>query len=355
MFVYVGCRTTRERGAQGRGIEVFAEDDGGRWRHVETVGDLVNPSFLTLDRTGRTLYAVHGDRSEASAFARDPKTGRLSFLGRGSTGGRNPVHLALDPTGRWLITVNYATGTVASLPVDDGGALGPPAHLLDVPGEIGPHRVEQAGAHPHHCPFDPGGRFIVVPDKGLDRVFVLGLDVATGTLALADPGWVATREAAGPRHVAFHPGRPFAFVANELDSTVTTYGFDAERGTLTPLFVVPTLPREFTANNRVAGIVTGADGSTIYVSNRGHDSVAVLACDPDSGALSPRSWRPSGGTTPRFITLDPRGTTLHVANETSHTVVSFPVDPRDGSLGEPSRAVETGSPTCIVFASPSAS
>jgi 6-phosphogluconolactonase (cycloisomerase 2 family) len=47
--------------------------------------------------------------------------------------------------------------------------------------------------------FDPSGRFIAVPNKGVDRVFVFRLDAANGKLMPNDPPFVATRAGAGPR------------------------------------------------------------------------------------------------------------------------------------------------------------
>jgi 6-phosphogluconolactonase (cycloisomerase 2 family) len=88
-FAYVGCRTSRERHAQGKGISVYSIDPAsGAWTLVQLVDGLFNPSYLAFDRTRRYLYTVHGDGSEASAFRIDPATGRITFLDRVTTGGR---------------------------------------------------------------------------------------------------------------------------------------------------------------------------------------------------------------------------------------------------------------------------
>ncbi len=93
-FAYVGCYTTRERKGHGEGIGVYRIEPGsGEWVPLQLVKNLVNPSFLALDRQGRCLYSVHGDTSQATAFAIDPGTGELTLLNQQTTGGRNPVHL----------------------------------------------------------------------------------------------------------------------------------------------------------------------------------------------------------------------------------------------------------------------
>src|ERR1035437_10347403 len=113
LFAYVGCRTTKERGAHGEGINVYHVDTvSGKWAHVQLVHDLVNPSFLAFDRKHNFLYSVHGDFSEVSAFRIDNPTGTLTFLNRQATLGNNPVHLSVDPTNRFLIVGNYETGTI---------------------------------------------------------------------------------------------------------------------------------------------------------------------------------------------------------------------------------------------------
>jgi 6-phosphogluconolactonase len=113
---------------------------------------------------------------------------------------------------------------------------------VTLPGEPGPNRKEQASSHPHNAIFDPSGRFIAVPDKGLDRIFVFRVNAETGKLMPNDPPFVDTRAGAGPRHIAFHRNMPFAYVINELGSSVTTYRFDAQRGSLDPIQIVPSTP-----------------------------------------------------------------------------------------------------------------
>jgi 6-phosphogluconolactonase len=352
-YAYVGCRTTRERNARGEGITVYRLDatDGG-WTQVQLLGGLPNPSFLAFDRRRRFLYAVHGDGTEVSAFRIDGATGRLTFLNRRPTGGRNPVHLAVDPTDRFLVVANHTTSSVAVLSVDpEGGRIGEITDLVQLTGEIGPHRVEQPFAKPHQVEFDPAGRFILVPDKGLDRVFAFRLDPATGRLAPTGQGSVAAREASGPRHIALHPSAPYAYVVNELDSTVAAYRYDRERGALEPFQVLSALPGSFVGNSRAAEIAVSADGRFVYASNRGHDSIVAFAVDLGTGRLAPRQWVPCGGRTPRFFAPDPTGRFLYVANEDSDSIIRLHVSVSDGSgeLTPAGEVARTGSPVCIVF------
>lgn len=348
MFAYVGSRTTRERNARGDGISVYRLDQqAGTLEKVQVVGDLVNPSFLTLNRAGDRLYTVHGDLSEISAFRVDKASGKLTFLNRQSCEGKNPVHLALDPSERFLVVSNHITGTLAVLNVAEDGALGSVNQLLKLEGPTGPHRVEQPFAKPHFNPFDASGNFVLVPDKGLDRVFSFRFD--NGKLHPAEQPFAVAREGAGPRHIAMHPKAAFGYVVNELDSSVTSYRFDTLTGALQPIQVLPSLPAAFTGNSRASEIEIDRSGRFLYASNRGYDSIAVFAIDQGSGLLSPVEFVPSEGKTPRFFTLTPNQRFLFALNEDSDSIVCFAVNPQNGALSKTGFSVSTGSPVCMIF------
>jgi len=349
LYAYVGCRTTRERNARGKGLSVYRVDRAtGEWTLVQLVEGLDNPSFLAFDRTNHFLYSVHGDLSDVSAYAVDPTSGQLTLLNRRSTGGKNPVHLAADPTNRQLVVANYATGTVVLLPIQADGSLGEVVDMAALPGNPGPHRTQQGSSHPHDVPFDPNGRFVIVPDKGLDRVFVFQVDAIAGKLVPASVPSVASREGAGPRHAAFHPSMPLAYVMNELDSSITTYRFDTQTGRLTPLQIVSTLPPDYTGNNTGAEIAVSRSGRILFGSNRGHDTIVTMAIDAKTGLLSPRSWVGTDGQGPRFFALDPADEMLYAANENSDSIVALRVTAA-GTLAPTGQRVHTGSPVCIVF------
>jgi 6-phosphogluconolactonase len=359
LFAYVGAFTTPERKGHGGGINVYRVDPAsGVWTHVQLL-EIVNPSFLTLDRAQRFLYSVHADLDEISAYAIDKQSGRITVLNRQSCGGKNPVHLSSDPTGRWIVTANYSAGSVGVVPVEEDGTLGPRSDLVDLPGEPGPDHKQQASSHPHNVVFDPSGRFIAVPDKGLDRVFVFRLDAAGGKLTPNDPPFVAPRAGAGPRHIAFHPQMPVAYVINELGSSVTTYGFDPQRGSLQPIQILPSIPASYTGNNTGAEIAVAPSGRVVYASNRGHDSIAILAVDRRDGTLTPLGWALTHAKSPRFFCLDPAAKILYAANAdegfseqpNTDTIVPFAINQANGMLTPTGQVIKTSSPCTIVFAS----
>jgi 6-phosphogluconolactonase len=347
---YVGSRTTRERNARGDGINVYrAVAQTGQWTHVQLISGLANPSYLAFDRSRHFLYAVHGDLTDISAFSVDPGTGKLTHLNSVSTFGKNPVYLAVDPTNRWVIVANHLSSTLVVLARKPDGSLGGLADEAKLSGRIGPHRVEQPFSKPHQVEYDRSERFLIVPDKGVDQVFTFTLDATSGKLTQVAAGTPRARDGSGPRHVVFHPSNAFAYVINELDSTVTAHRFDPVTGKLTPFQIVTTLPDTFVGDSRASEIALSRDGSRLYASNRGHDSVGTFAVEGSTGRLTPRGWTDAQGKTPRFFALDPAGRFLFVADEDSDRIVPFRTDDPDGDLRADGAPVGTGSPVCIVF------
>jgi 6-phosphogluconolactonase (cycloisomerase 2 family) len=345
IFAYVGCYTTPERKGHGDGINVYRVDPrSGAFRHIQRMAGLENPSFLAINKAGTRLYSVHGDRSEATSFAIDPKSGHLSKLNRQSTGGYNVIHLDFDAAERFVVVANYGTDSIAALPIAADGSLLPYSTLTVVTGTNGPHRREQNNIRPHHNPLDREGRHFFLPCKGGDVVISYSLDRKRGVLVEA--GRVASRPGAAPRHIDFHPAKRFAYVINELDSTITAYRKAGPR--LAPIQTVPSCPDDFTGYSTGAEIWVDRSGRNVYVSNRGHDSIGVFAVDPSRGTLSPKQWVPTHGSVPRFFAFDPAQRFLYVANQGSDTIFAYRIG-RGGKLSPTRVKVEVGSPACIVF------
>lgn len=348
LFAYVGSRTTRERKAHGDGISVYKVDTAtGDLTLVQLVRDLINPSFLALSKSGEYLYTVHGDESDISAFKVDKLTGKLTFLNQQSTQGKNPVHLAIDPSGKYIVVSNHIGGSLAVLPLTSDGKLQPVTQLVPLEGETGPHRIEQTQPKPHFNPFDLTGKYVVVPDKGTDRINTFRFE--KGSLQPTTESFVMSREGSGPRHLAFHPGGKFVYVVNEIDSTVTTYLFNPTNGTMEPLQILSTLSDLYTGNNRAAEIVIDAKGSMLYASNRGDDSIAAFKIDPTNGHLRFISTTKTLGKMPRFITLSPDENYIYALNEASDDIVSFRIDKKSSQITPTNFKIKSGSPVCMIF------
>jgi 6-phosphogluconolactonase (cycloisomerase 2 family) len=291
---------------------------------------------------------VHGGRNLISAFAIDQRSGRLTLVNQQDCQGNNPVDTALDPTERHLVVGNYGTGMVAVMPIGDKGELLPVRQLHTLTGTPGPDPHHQSSSHPHAVIFDPTGRFVIVPDKGFDRTFFFRFE--DGRLTPTAQGFIDARAGAAPRHTTFHPTLPVLYVNNELDSTVTAYRWTSQDGHVAEEQVVSTIPGGHAGRNTTAEIAAAPDGRFLYVSNRGEDSIVLFAIDPATGRLTYRGQTPTGGTRPRFFTLDPSGAFMYAANQDSDTITCFSRNSGDGTLRATGITVAVGSPSAISFA-----
>src|SRR3989475_1509342 len=322
----------------------------GELVRVGAVNAGANPSFLSIHPNGRVLYAVNEleQTGAVSAFAIERATGALTRLNEQPSGGGAPCYVSVDGSGRALRVANYGGGSVALLPIEANSALAA-AHVVQHTGK-GPTAERQEAPHAHCILPDRSNRFALAADLGADRVFVYRLDLNAKSLRHIEEGDAVMRSGAGPRHIAFHPTLPLVFVANELDSTVATLRFDAERGALSPLETHSTVPAGWTGTNYPADIHVASTGRSLYVSNRGHNSVAVFSIAESTGALVLAQVVSTEGDWPRNFSLDPTGRWLLVANQRSDSVVVFGRDPHNGRFTPTRQRIALPSPVCLRFA-----
>ena len=357
-LLYVGTYT---EGTQSEGIYLIRMDRrSGELQRVGSVDAGANPSFLAIHPNGRVLYAVNElekyngrPTGAVSAFTIAGDTGALTRLNEQPSEGGAPCYVSLDRSARVVLVANYAGGSVALLPIQGNGVLAPAAHVIQHTG-TGPNAERQEAPHAHCILPDPSNRFALAADLGADRVFVYRLDLDGKSLRHVEGGDAVMRPGAGPRHITFHPTLPLVFVANELDSTVATLRFDTERGALAPLDTRSTVPAGWTGRgtNYPADIHVASNGRSLYVSNRGHNSIAVFSVAESTGALALEQVVSTEGDWPRNFTIDPSGRWLLVANQRSDSIVVFGRDPHNGRLTptRPPQRIAIPSPVCLRFA-----
>jgi 6-phosphogluconolactonase len=325
--IYLGGYAAR--GGQGTGMATVRE---GVLAVASVAGCPDDPTFLAVAPGGRTLFAVHELADGlVSAFAIGGD-GRLRLLGTQGSGGALPIHVSVHPSRRYLLCANWGSGSFAVLPIDADGALGPAAHV-----------VEHPKPHAHMITTDPAGRWVLAVHYGVGAVFTYHLDLESGRLR--PQRQADLHSGAGPRHLAFHPGGPVVYVVNEADSTVTACGWDPDRGRVEPGETVRTVPAEASVDNYPSAVLVSPDGRFVYVANRFHDSVGVLATEP---SLRLVATYPCGGAFPRDMALGERGRLLYVANERADLVTGLVVDPVDGRLVATDWAVRMPRPTCVL-------
>ena len=349
-WMYTGTYTT----GASKGIYVSRyTPQKGRVTKPVLAADTGNPSFLAIHPNHQWLYAVNENGSatvmgSVSAYAIDPKSGKLSLLNWVSSKGGAPCHLAIDRSGKWLAVANYTSGSVAVLPIAAGGKLGEAAAFVQQSGSS-VNRERQAGPHAHEAVFSPDNRFLLVPDLGADKIFVYRFDAANGSITSNNPPSASARPGSGPRHLVFHPNGKMVYAVNELASTVTAYTYDSPAGKLEELQTTSILPGGFTGASTAAELAINADGTRLYASNRGNDSIALLAIDPVAFTLAAMEFPPAMVQKPRYFTLDPDGAALIAAGQDSGTLQMFRVHPHTGQIRPFGRPIRVANPVCVVF------
>lgn len=350
--VYVGTYTKTD----SKGIYAFTFDsDNGRLQPLGLAGEAEHPSFLAVHPNGRYLYAVQEAPSSQDprvglicAFSIDPQTHQLMRLGDVSSAGDGPCYLHLDHGGRFLLTANYGSGSIAVFPVLADGRLGEPCSQVQHEGS-GPDPVRQRGPHAHSIRFSPDERFVLSADLGLDELMIYRFDRKTGALSDNDPPFLRTAAGAGPRHFAFSSDSRFIYLINEMNSTLDAVHWDRKNGLATVVQTVSTVPQAFSEANSTAEVCVHPNGRFVYGSNRGHNSVVVFRRDRRSGALTLVEHRLTRGKTPRHFAIDPSGRWLIVANQNSDSIVVFRIDPKSGRLAEANQPLSISMPVCISF------
>ncbi len=351
-WVYIGTYTNAKSGS--RGIYRFDFDPAtGHLTPAGLMAEAANPSFLAIHPSGKYLFAVgefdgpQGKGGGVSAFRIDAQSGKLTLINRRPSGGNGPCHVTVDKAGRNVLVANYGSGSAAVLQVGGNGELEGPTATVQHHGK-GPDPKRQEGPHAHSANLDAANRFAFIADLGLDQVFVYRLDGDRGRITPNDPPAYHTAPGAGPRHFAFHPDGKRAFVINELNSTLSALDYDPARGVLTERQTVSTLPAGWKGSNTCAEVVVHPSGRFVYGSNRGHNSIAAFAIEPD-GKLRPVGHQGEGVKTPRNFNIDPSGRWMIVANQDGNSLVVFKIDPQTGALSPTGARAEVGAPVCVKF------
>jgi 6-phosphogluconolactonase len=352
MLVYIGTYTSGK--SKSEGIYIYKLNlASGQLKPYKTVKNVVEPSFLAIDKNKKYLYAVNetekyeGQNSGAiSAFAINQRTGDLEFLNKQSSLGGAPCHASVSDNGKFVLVANYLGGNVAVFPVQKDGKLGASIDLKQHSGS-GPNKDRQEAAHAHSINLDENNRYAVACDLGIDKIMVYQFDKQTGKLKSNDQTFFQTKTGAGPRHFTFHQNGKIAFVINELDSTITTFSYDGKQGILKEIQTVPTLPADFSGANTCADIHVAPNGKFLYGSNRGHDSIAAYKIDEKTGKLELVGHVSTGGKTPRNFAIDPSGKFLLAANQNSDLIVVFRIDEKSGKLAPTGSTAQVPMPVCL--------
>ena len=246
------------------------------------------------------------------------RDGKLQVAQTLAIPGRTPCFITLAPDRRHLYTANYSSGDLAEIPLDDRGRIAGEARTIHHTGH-GP-TARQKSPHPHCALFDPAGKQLYVCDLGTDHIYIYDWAPGKGinTTAAAE---LPLPPGAGPRHLVFSADGKRLYVASELDSTAAAFLRDAKTGEWRFKTAVPTLKNPGGAPNYPGAIKLSADGRTLFVTNRGDNSIACFDAAPD-GDIKLRGTIPAGGDYPSDLMISADGKIIAVANFKSGNVTT---------------------------------
>tara|TARA_B100000614_G_scaffold164337_2_gene146228 strand:+ start:2763 stop:3878 length:1116 start_codon:yes stop_codon:yes gene_type:complete len=340
-------------GRESKGIYHSKFDtESGKLSNPKLAAEIKGPGFLAWHPDRSKIYAVAGiDDGPGVAGFHVKKDGTLEKFTTSLIRDGGGTHIAVHPSGNFLLTAQYGGGSTALLPINENGELGQSV-VIDHEGGSKVVGNRQNSPHPHWCGFSPDGKYAFVPDLGTDNIHIYKVNASQTNIS--KHGLAASVPGGGPRHMRFSADGNFIYLLNELSLSVTTFSYDKENGKAKKLTTTQSLSDETKEKedfNSAAEILIHPNGKYVWSSNRGNDSITCYEANPSTGKLTVTEVEPIRGAWPRNINIDPSSKWILAAGAHSNTVAVHKIDPENGSLTFQTRnIISMPGPICILFA-----
>lgn len=377
----------QEQQAAEAGIKAYRIKEDATFEFVANISPDVNAGIIHISSDRQYLYATderkdlhgkYGNGGGVCAYRINQKDGTLGFINEVSSVGAYPCYIVADRENRYAFVSNhgnhddvvtkaelnskgvyeavrvYDDGSIAMFPIHPDGSLGECCDIKVLRGSSVRERFQRS-PHPHSVWIDPTNRYLIAGDKGSDKVLIYRIDYTHGQLH--EMSSYMTVPGTGPRHIAFHPRFPVMYVNSEINSTVNAFKFDFKTGTMNLIDTVRTIPDPYIppdpldhfANNETADLRVHHTGDFLYVSNRGHNSIASFKID-ENGKMELIGFTSSNGQVPRAINFDLTGDKLYAVNQRTGNIVQYLVNETTGELTPTGYELLLNNPVCIQFA-----
>ncbi|WP_230678533.1 lactonase family protein [Lacticaseibacillus zhaodongensis] len=298
------------------------------------------PTYLAESRA-HVLYTVAAGEGAGGVAAIDLKGAKPRVLNQVMEPGTSPAHVGVDEDRQLVFAANYHEGRVNVYSIREDGSL---SATDEVKHDGKGPRPEQEASHVHYASLTPDKRLVVV-DLGNDTVSTYPVSAAgklgTPTVFHTTPGF-------GPRHIVFNPKMSVAYLAGELSSSLEVLDYDPTDGSFSPREVLSTIPADWTEHNGAAAVRISADGKFLYVSNRGHNSIAQFNLD-GSGSATFHRYVSTFGEFPRDFNIDPSGNYVLAVNQNTDNGTLYRRDPVNGELLPTAINIATPEAVCVLF------
>lgn len=334
-----------------KGITVYRfYTESGRLAFLSQIDDISNPSYLTVSKNNKFVYAVNeNDQGEVSSFRFEPKTGKLTFINKVSTLGGSPCYVSVDKNNKNLFVANYAGGNIAVLPLNEDGSIGAAVQTIKDDGH-GPNKDRQEKAHVHTAVLSPDEKYVFYTDLGTDKINITKYKGGKNNpIVPANPAFVSVTPGYGPRHLAFSNNKKTMYLITEMGSSVIV--FDYNNGKPKQRQDITLLPDGFKGATGAADIHISPNGLFLYATNRGDaNDISVFSINQENGELTFVERKPSGGKGPRNFIIDPTGKYLIVAHQNSDNITVYRIDENTGKITQTVSRTAVGNPVCLQFA-----
>jgi 6-phosphogluconolactonase len=323
-------------GPNGAGLKLLTFDSGtGAFELVREYPNTPDVSWIAFAPLTRAVYVTDEMAAKVGAFTLSIDLETATPLGYQPTGANYPCYIRLSPKGTKLAVANYGDDSVPVFNIEaHGGGLNADPTVLR-------GTQDHAAGHAHWTQWSPEADRLYMVDLGHDEV--RSFPYAGGSFTGGPDVAFSLPKGSGPRHLAFHPGGKFAYLWTEYANVLTALKRNPD-GTLTAINALSALPPDFKDTSYGAHIEVSPRGDTVYVSNRGHNSIAAFAIAED-GSISLKQIISCGGDWPRFFIL--LGNHLVVANQKSEDLVTFAVA-TDGTLTPTGQVFKLQAPVALL-------
>jgi len=334
-----------------KGIYVYRfYEESGKLAFLSEIDDVSNPSYLTVSKDNKFIYAVNedGKNGGVSAFTFEPVVGTIKQLNRVSSAGADPCYITLDAERRNAFVANYSSGNLSVLPIKADGSLEAPSQVIQDQGK-GPDAARQEGPHVHIAYFSPDQKYLLYTDLGTDKLNFTRYHAGKPS-PLTPENSISVKPGNGPRHLVFSPDKKYLYLLQEMGSAITVYAYSG--GNVKELQTVGMKEENQKGTNGAAAIKITPDGHFLYATDRlDASAILVYAINPADGKLTFMERHTTYGKNPRDFAIDPTGKWLLVANQDSDNIVVFKINPGTGSLSTTGNSIQIGNPVCLKFTS----
>lgn len=313
------------------------------------VTDIANPSFLTVSRDNKNVYAISEVADgKVNAFSFDTKSGQLHLLNSMTAGGNGPCYVSVDDKKQVVFTANYGGGSLSATKLNKDGSLSDKNQAIQHAGSS-VNKARQSKPHVHSVVLSPDNRFVLASDLGTDKINSYKITPEGNSLLLpAASPFTPVKPGGGPRHLTFHPDGKQAYLVLEMEAAVVA--FDYKNGKLIEKQLVSLVDSGFTGKVGAADIHISADGKFLYATNRGEANDIAVFSIGKKGTLKFVGREKTGIDNPRNFAIDPTGNFVLVANQNSNNILIFKRNQKTGLLTPTNQQIHVDKPVCLKFA-----